>query len=141
MNGLSAGAFLGEGLGAGPRASAGGVGAVSDDLVRFRVELGMKAGEGTLARLDVGGRSFYGINAHGQPIRFRTNAITRTHVEADAFQQAANAGVRGGQGTLYVDRASCLACGANGGVRGLARQLGLDQLEVITPQGSQIIRP
>jgi hypothetical protein len=56
--------------------------------------LGLKPGEGTLARLDVGGRSFYGINAHGRPISLRTNAITRTHAEADAFQQAADALLR-----------------------------------------------
>jgi len=91
--------------------------------------------------LDVGGRNFYGINAHGQPVNLRVNAITRTHAEADAFQQAANAGVSGGRGTLYVDRALCPACGQNGGVRGMMRQLGLEELEVITPQGTQVIRP
>ncbi|MDC3982187.1 RHS repeat-associated core domain-containing protein [Polyangium jinanense] len=119
---------------------AGGVGGL-DSLARFRGELGLAQGEGSLARLDVGGRSFYGINAHGQHVSLRVNAITRTHAEADAFQQAANAGASGGRGTLYVDRALCPACGPNGGVRGLARQLGLEELEVITPQGTQVIRP
>jgi RHS repeat-associated protein len=112
-----------------------------DDLGRFRAELGMNPGEGTLARLDVSGRSFYGISAHGQPVNLNVNAISRTHAEADAFQQAANAGVRGGRGTLFVDRDLCTACGTNGGVRGLVRQLGLEELEVITPHGTQIIRP
>ena len=112
-----------------------------EDLARFRGELDLAQGEGTLARLDVGGRSFYGINAHGQPVGLRVNAITRTHAEADAFQQAANAGVSGGRGTLYVDRALCAVCGPNGGVRGMARQLGLEELQVITPQGTQVIRP
>lgn len=143
------GRFYNEGLppsgGPSPRAgpsarAAGGVGGL-DDLARFRGELGLAEGEGTLARLDVGGRSFYGINAHGQPVNLRVNAITRTHAEADAFQQAANAGVSGGRGTLYVDRALCPACGPNGGVRGLMRQLGLEELEVITPQGAQVFRP
>jgi RHS repeat-associated protein len=112
-----------------------------DDLAQFRAELGLPTGEGTLTRLDVGGRSFYGVNAHGQPITLRVNAITRTHAEADAFQQAANAGISGGRGILYVDRALCPACGPNGGVRGMMRQLGLEELEVITPQGSQVIYP
>jgi hypothetical protein len=75
------------------------------------------------------------------PVNLRVNAITRTHAEADAFQQAANAGMNGGRGTLYVDRALCPACGPNGGVRGMMRQLGLEELEVITPQGTQVIRP
>jgi len=122
-------------------AGAGGAASGLDDLARFRSELGLAQGEGTLARLDVGGRNFYGINAHGQPVNLRVNAITRTHAEADAFQQAANAGVSGGRGTLYVDRALCPACGQNGGVRGMMRQLGLEELEVITPQGTQVIRP
>ena len=111
------------------------------DLAKFRGELGLPAGEGTLARLDAGGKSFYGINAHGQPVSLRVNAITRTHAEADAFQQAANDGVAGGRATLYVDRALCSACGSNGGVLGLARQLGLTEVKVITPQGTQFMQP
>ncbi len=67
--------------------------------------------------------------------------MTRTHAETDAFQQAANAGVKGGRGTLYVGRALCLACGQNGGVRGMMKQLDLDELEVITPKGIQVIHP
>ncbi len=79
-----------------------------DDLAAFRSQLGLQAGEGALARLDIGGRSFYGINAHGQQVNLRVNAITHTHAEADAFQQAANASMRGGSATLYVR--SCAVC-------------------------------
>jgi hypothetical protein len=111
------------------------------DLAKFRAGLGLKAGEGTLARLEVDGKAFYGINAHGQPITMGVNAISRTHAEADAFQQALNAGVKGGNATLYVDRALCAACGQNGGVRSMARQLGLSQVTVITPQGTLVVRP
>jgi hypothetical protein len=78
---------------------------------------------------------FYGINAHGQPVTLEVNAISATHAETDAFQQAANAGVNGGAGQLFVDSELCGACGANGAVASLARQLGLDSLEVITPSG------
>jgi deoxycytidylate deaminase len=111
-----------------------------DDLAKFRQELGIPHGQGTLARLDVGGRRFYGINAHGRPVNMKVNAITRTHAEADAFQQAANAGTRGGRGTMYVDRALCPACGQNGGVRGMMRQLEISELRVVTPQGIQVLR-
>jgi hypothetical protein len=69
------------------------------------------------------------------------NAITRAYVEADAFQQAVNAGVRGGKGTLHVDRSLCDACGQNGGVRSMVRELGLGSLDVITPQGTSVILP
>lgn len=112
-----------------------------NDLARMRSELGLAEGKGTLARLDAGGSSFYGINAHGQPVTLRVNAITLTHAEADAFQQAANALVSGGRAILYVDRALCPACGNNGGVRGMMRQLGFEELQVITPQGTQVMRP
>ncbi|MBC7701783.1 MAG: hypothetical protein H7225_15435 [Massilia sp.] len=111
------------------------------DLAKFRAGLGLKAGEGTLARLEVNGQVFYGINAHGQPVTMGVNAITRTHAEADVFQQALNAGARDGNATLHVDRALCAACGQNGGVRSMARQLGLNEVTVITPQGTKIIRP
>lgn len=134
-------------LAAGMLLPGGGYSAADDavdglaDLAKFRDELGLAPGDGTLARLDVNGESFYGINAHGQPITMNVNAITRTHAEADAFQQALNAGQSGGDATLYVDRALCPACGQNGGVRGMARQAGLNQVTVITPQGTQVIRP
>jgi hypothetical protein len=45
-------------------ASAGGAGL--DDLAALRSDLGLAAGEGTLARLDIGGQRFYGISGHGQ---------------------------------------------------------------------------
>jgi len=110
------------------------------DLGKFRNGLGLPVGAGTLARLDVGGRSFYGINAHGQAVSLRVNAISATHAEADVFQQATNAQIGGGRATLFVDRALCPACGLNGGVRGMARQLGLTEIEIITPQGTSIMK-
>ena len=116
------------------------------DLSRLRAQLGNVPGGGQInggvvARLDAGGRSFYGINAHGQPTTLRANALTATHAEMDAFQQASNANMRGGIGRLFVDTELCKACGQNGGVRSLARQLGLDRLEIVTPNGSIIIFP
>ena len=112
-----------------------------DDLAKFRGELGLPEGAGTLARLDVGGQSFYGINAHGQTVTMSVNAITRTHAEGDAFQQAIAAGASATSATLYVDRPLCASCGTFGGVRGMARQLGLDSLKVVTPSGTEVITP
>ena len=112
------------------------------DLSKLRAELGAKPGEGAVARLDVAGRSFYGINAHGQPVApLRINAISATHAEADVFAQAARAGVKGGPGKLFVDRPLCASCGTFGGVRSMARQLGLESLEVVTPNGTFVITP
>ena len=103
------------------------------DLTNFRSELGLASGQGTLARLDVGDQSFYGINAHGQSIDLTVNPISMTHAEADAFQQAANAGISGDSATLYVDRPLCIPCGEKGAVASMARQIGITNLTVVTP--------
>jgi RHS repeat-associated protein len=108
----------------------------------MRADLGLATGQGTLARLEVGAQEFWGINAHGQTVApLRVNAISATHAEADAFAQAARAGVNGGRGRLVVDRALCPACGTYGAVRSMARQLGLEFLEVVTPGGTFTIAP
>jgi RHS repeat-associated protein len=110
------------------------------DLALLRQQLGLPDGVGTLVRLDLGPYSFYGINAHGQLFTLRANAYTRTHAEGDAFQQAANAGVRGVRhARLFTDRPLCGGCGRSGGVKSLARQLGINYVEVTTPQGSHTI--
>jgi RHS repeat-associated protein len=116
-------------------------GTALSDLATFRSQLGLAPGQGTLARLDIGGESFYGINAHGQDVSLSVNAISATHAEADVFQQAANAGINGGSGLLTVDRSLCLACGQNGGVSSMARQLGLDSLTIQTPGSIRTVVP
>ena len=117
-----------------------------DDIAKFREELGPipgggKPDGGVIAKLEIGDQSFYGVNAHGQPVTLRVNAITSTHAEMDAFQQAANAGVKGGTARLYVDSELCGACGQSGGVKSLARQLGVTKLEVVTPSGVVTVNP
>ncbi|HEX6623913.1 MAG TPA: RHS repeat-associated core domain-containing protein [Pyrinomonadaceae bacterium] len=143
----------GGGTGGGGGGGGGGRGGLPDwaqsgldDVARFRSGLGPVPGGGrpdggVIARLDVGGQSFYGMNAHGQPVTMRVNNISRTHAELDAFQQAYNSGVRGGTGTLYVDAPLCGACGRSGAVRSLARQLGLQRLVIVTPGGVVTIIP
>lgn len=119
------------------------------DLAAYRQRLGLReAGSdgdrATIAKLEIGGQVFFGINAGSNPNRRRitltVNPISRTHAEADAFQQAYDAGITGGQARLIVDRDLCRACGQNGGVKGMARQLGLNVLEVISPSGREIIQ-
>jgi hypothetical protein len=69
----------------------------------------------------------------------RVNPISSTHAEADAFEQACDLGIRGGKARLIVDRDLCRACGQNGGVKGMARHFDLEEIEVISPSGYQLI--
>ena len=69
----------------------------------------------------------------------RVNAITKTHAEADAFQQALNSGATSKYAQIFVDRDLCLACGQNGGVASMAKQLGIETLEINTPGNRMIL--
>jgi RHS repeat-associated protein len=145
-SGVGQAAMLVDGVGA---AGVGGGAAEGADFAAhaaMRADLGLPAmgaeGSGALARLEAGGQEFWGINAHGQSVSpLSVNAISATHAEADAFAQAARAGVNGGTGRLIVDRALCPACGTFGAVRSMARQLGLESLEVVTPAGTSTLIP
>ncbi|WFU04559.1 hemagglutinin repeat-containing protein (plasmid) [Rhizobium sp. CB3171] len=118
-----------------------------DDLAKFRSELGLPpagsaADKSTLAVIEINGQKIYGINAHGQPVT-GVNAISSTHAEIDALNQIKQRGidVSGQNLTLYVDRAPCAACGTNGGIRSMVEQLGLKQLNVVSPGGTMTITP
>ncbi|MFB2881285.1 deaminase [Floridanema aerugineum] len=119
-----------------------------DDLAEYRQSLslppaGSETDKSTIAKLEIGGQNFFGINSGSNPnprqITFNVNPITKTHAEADAFQQAADVGIRGGKARLIVDRDLCAACGIRGGVNSMAWQLGIEELEIITPSGSKTI--
>jgi hypothetical protein len=75
----------------------------------------------TLAKLEINGETFWGINSHGQKVDLRVNPISRTHAETDVFNQASRARISGGDGRLVVDRPLCGACGTRGAVRSMAR--------------------
>lgn len=111
------------------------------DLAAFRRGLRLPEHAGakstTLARLDFGGTSTYGISGHGQRVDLTVNPISRTHAETDAFQQAKNAGLGGGKATLFIDHPGgfCGYCGRSGAVKSMARQLGITELIVVTPKG------
>lgn len=119
------------------------------DLGEYREQLGLPVAgseddRATIAKLEISNTEFFGINSasnpNRRPITLTVNPISRTHAEADAFQQAFDAGIRGGRARLIVDRDLCRACGQNGGVKGMARQLDLEELEVISPSGRQMIK-
>ena len=118
------------------------------ELADYREQLGLPpAGSenyrSTIAKLEIDGVTFFGINSSSNPtqrqITLKVNPISRTHAEADAFQQAFNLGFKGGRARLTVDRDLCRACGQNGGVKGMAKQLDLDEIEIISPSGIQTI--
>ena len=119
------------------------------DLADYRQQLGLPSAgseddRATIAKLEMNGESFFGINSANNLVRrtitLRVNPISRTHAEADAFQQAFDSGLRGGSARLIVDRDLCRACGQNGGVKGMAKQLDLEQLEVISPSGREVMK-
>jgi len=122
---------------------------VFQELAEYRRQLGLpiagsERDRATVAKLEIGGNGFFGISSGSNPNRRRitltVNPISRTHAEADALQQAFDAGARGGRARLIVDRDLCRACGQNGGVKGMARQLELEELEVISPSGREVIQ-
>ncbi len=121
---------------------------VFQELAAYKEQLslppaGSETDRDTVAKLEIGGMVFFGVNSSSNPTRrqitLRVNPISRTHAEADALQQAYDLGIRGGKARLIVDRDLCRACGQNGGVKGMARQLDIEELEVISPSGCQLI--
>ena len=122
---------------------------VFQELAEYRRQLGLpsagsESDHATVAQLEMAESKFFGVssgsNPYRRPITLTVNPISRTHAEADAFQQALDAGLRGSSGRLIVDRDLCRACGQNGGVKGMARQLDLEQLEVISPSSREVIK-
>jgi len=124
-----------------------------DYLAQRRQKLGLpKAGaegdEATLAQLEMNGKTYDGINRELQdpktPMTLeRVNAQTKTHAEAEAVQNAVNDGAQGTSDTaeMWVDRDPCGSCGQSGGLRSLARNLGVKQLVVHSPSGTEVYTP
>ncbi|HLP89231.1 MAG TPA: deaminase [Nostocaceae cyanobacterium] len=117
--------------------------------MQYRQNLGLppagSATDGlTIAKIEIDGQSFFGINSSSRKIHrqitFKVNNITKFHAEADAFQQVKDAGIKATKARLIVDRDLCNACGLRGGVNSMAWQLGIEELEIITPSGSKTIK-
>ncbi|WP_345941014.1 deaminase [Streptomyces sp. SID4917] len=110
------------------------------ELASYRAREGMPARGSaddtfTAARLQIDGQVFFGRNAHGRPVDIRVNAQTKTHAEADVFQQAKDAGATGTRAVLHVDRDFCRSCGATGEVGSLMSGLDVEELLVHSPSG------
>lgn len=114
------------------------------DLAGFRQRNGMPAAgsatdQHTAAQLEIAGQKFQGRNAHKRTIDIKANAQTKTHAEADVFQQVKDAGIKVKEAVLYVDRDFCRSCGTNGGVGSLMRGVGIERLIVHNPSGRFVI--
>ena len=115
------------------------------DLAAFRKSVGLQPvsatdkSTGTAAKLEIGGKTFYGTNAHGQDVTFTVNPTSKSHAETHVFQQARDAGVTSETATLTVDRDLCFACSTNGAVKSIARQHGVKTLTVVQPGGTTVI--
>ncbi|MEA5554426.1 deaminase [Anabaena cylindrica UHCC 0172] len=118
-------------------------------MAEYRQRLGLppagsETDKSTIAKLEIDGQSFFGINSGSNPysrqITFKVNPISKTHAEADAFQQVKDAGLTGKKARLVVDRDLCDACSLRGGVNSMAYQLSIEELEIITPSSSKTIQ-
>jgi hypothetical protein len=113
-------------------------------LQEWRESEGLHPTKGAAAKLEIQGRTvegevFIGKNAHGEDVLLVVNPGSREHAETDVFNQAAEAGLEGGDAHLTVDRELCAYCEQNGAVKSLAKQLKLDSLIVTDPSGTRII--
>ncbi|MBJ7297853.1 MAG: hypothetical protein JHC73_16420 [Dolichospermum sp.] len=117
-------------------------------MAEYRQRLGLPPAfsaidSSTIAKIEIDGQSFFGINSSDNPyyrqITLKVNNISKTHAEADAFQQVLEAGIKSIKARLTVDRDLCRACGLQGAVNSMAYQLGIEELEIITPSGTKII--
>jgi hypothetical protein len=122
----------------------------SQQLADFRQGLnlppaGSQGDEYTVSKLEMpGGQEYYGVNAHGQPTTLtQINAITPTHAEGDAAQQAINDGAvgQGGTARMFTDRDPCWSCGRSNGIGSLARNLGVDEIQATSPSGTRTYTP
>jgi len=120
--------------------------AAFDELAQMRIDDGIQppgtgkpgGDEYTRSKLEIGDKAYFGRNAHGRPLPedLVYNNQTIYHAEGDSFIQAYNDGATAESGRLYVDQPLCKSCGLRGGVKSLARQLGLLRLEIYTLDGS-----
>ena len=118
-----------------------------DDLAAYRRQQGMPiAGSAedkhTAAKLIIGDNVYYGRNGHGKQNKvtsvFTVNPQTATHAEGDVFYQAKMAGNTNTTAVLITDRCACRACGFNGGIRSLAKQMGITDLTIVSPSHDPI---
>ena len=105
-----------------------------DDLAQMRQSLSLSDRD-VLARLDINGQSFYGVNGPGVQHPKLPNVTYQSlrHAEGDAFSQAIASGIQGGEANLFVDSTPCPFC--RNSLAGYAKALGLNKMNVYTPEG------
>lgn len=112
------------------------------DLAKYRLEQGLPVAGSpddhcTAGKLKIGDNEYYGRNGHGKHNEvkkvFTGNPQTATHAEGDVFYQAKMAGETNTSAILITDRRSCRACGYNGGIRSMAKQMGITDLTIVSP--------
>jgi len=98
----------------------------------------------TVAILRADGNDFWGMNG-GKSISFRVNNISKTHAEIDSLNQLVGrrqtTGKTDGRAVMAVGRIPCVACDKYKGIRSGVRAAQLDELEVIYPGGTLIVKP
>ena len=118
-----------------------------DDLAAYRRQQGMPVAgsiedKHTAAKLIIGDNVYYGRNGHGKQNEvtsvFTVNPQTATHAEGDVFYQAKMDGNTNTTAVLIIDRYVCRACGFNGGIRSLAKQMGITDLTIVCPNHDPI---
>ena len=118
-----------------------------EDLARYRKSQGMPvAGSAedkhTAGKLIIGENEYYGRNGHGQQEAvknaFSVNAQTATHAEGQAFYNAYSDKAQGTSATLITDREACGSCGYSGGIRSMAKQMGITDLTIVSPNNPPI---
>gem|GEM_PF-2544037 len=117
-----------------------------EELAEYRQEQGMPvAGSAddkhTAAKLIMveDEQDYFGKNGHGKKEEdrsvFTVNPQTATHGEGDVFYQAKVDGATSSTAILITDRDACRACGVNGGIRSMAKQMDITDLTVVSPGG------
>jgi RHS repeat-associated protein len=106
-----------------------------EDLAKIRRELGLPEGDGVLTRLDIGGKSVYGINGHGQNYVKPPGVTYQSlrHAEGDAFMTATKQGLTSKTATLYVDYKTGLCGWCKSSMQGYMSLLGIDELTIVAP--------
>ncbi|MEZ6134911.1 MAG: deaminase [Pirellulaceae bacterium] len=110
--------------------------------------LGTAAGdEQVLARLIVGHYQTWGVNKlarRSEPVYVlrKPNIATLEHAEGGALNAAALRSIptKGRRATLVTDVDPCDYCGRDGGVNSLAWQLGISELEIVSPAGRRFLK-
>lgn len=134
-----------------------------DDISRFRSRSHLIADD-TLARIEVNGRRYFGVNSSAQPAdalalrreflgqiqtelgRLEGKTLNRvralTHAEGHALMRAyvRNGGNPGKEVTIHVDRITCNFCSGENGVTLLRELMGIEKLTIVSP-GRTVVLP